>query len=155
MSKKQPAGIRNRNPLNVKGKVWRGATGVDGRGHAIFDSPALGTRAAIRLLRTYWTKHRLRTVPEILSRWAPSSDTVGSLPGAPPNSPREYAVFVLKRLPGQAANEDLRTFNESGTRVRDKVQLRALLAAMARYELGQEAPVAWLQTGIEEFEKNG
>lgn len=130
--KKETAGIRNKNPLNVKGKGWQGQVGNDSRGHAIFRDEIWGTRAAIVTLRTYWLKHKKRTVAEILSRWAPTSDTIGSIPGAPPNSPVEYARFVEKRT-GLKPNEELRLFDFDGE-VWSATQLYKLVAAMAEYE---------------------
>lgn len=126
-------GERNRNPLNVKGAGWRGQFGSDPRGHAIFLSVPYGIRAAIVTLRTYRFAHGLNTVAAILSRWAPSSDTVGSIPGAPANSPTDYTRFVCKRL-GIEPTAALDLF-EGGTRkVANPDRLFALLAAMAIYE---------------------
>ena len=130
--KKQTAGVRNKNPLNVKGTGWQGQIGNDKRGHAIFRDEIWGTRAAIVTLRTYWTKHRKHTVAEILSRWAPVTDTIGSIPGAPPNSPVEYARFVEKRT-GLAPNQELRLF-DFDAEVWSATQLYKLVAAMAEYE---------------------
>lgn len=130
-------GVRLKNPLNVKAPrtpYWQGQIGRDSRGHAKFKSPAHGVRAAALLLRTYWRRHRLRTVAAILSRWAPVTDSVGSLPGAPANSPKEYAEFVEKRT-GLHPMEALEMFWEDGT-IRDKTQLKKLLKAMAEYEIG-------------------
>ena len=103
-------GIRNNNYLNVKnGKdPWQDAGGrpsrTDGRGHAVFTDPAYGVRAGIILLRSYFFKHNLRTIAEILSRWAPATDTVGSLPNAPRNSPLEYSTFVSGRTADATAS---------------------------------------------------
>jgi len=128
-------GIRNRNLLNVKqnpANPWRYSTGADSRGHTIFPSFPKGLRAGIITLRTYWTTHRLRTVADILARWAPSSDTIGSIPGAPPNSPAAYARFVSERM-GVSPTSGLMLFRDNGE-VRSAEQLFALVAAMATYE---------------------
>ena len=127
-------GIRNKNYLNVKGSGWKGQTGSDSRGHAIFKTPEWGIRAGIVLLRTYWFTHNLRSIAAILSRWAPASDTVGSLPNAPKNSPKEYSGFVAKRM-GISATESLRLFNKDRT-LNDAKQLKSLFEAMAAYEIG-------------------
>ena len=127
-------GVRHNNPLNIKSGAWKGKTGSDARGHSIFDDPAYGIRAAAYNLRVYFIKRRLDTVAKILARWAPTSDTIGSLPGAPPNSPRDYSLFVQKRT-GLAPNKRLRLFTPSG-QINDAVQLGALLQAMAEYEIG-------------------
>lgn len=129
------AGIRNKNYLNCKGRGWKGQTGNDSRGHAIFKSPEWGIRAGIVLLRTYWFTHRLRTIAAILSRWAPSSDTVGSIKGAPPNSPREYSAFVSRRMGGISPTAPLSLFKPD-RRLDDFRQLKQLFEAMAAYEIG-------------------
>src|SRR5215207_4164121 len=113
-------GIRNNNYLNVKNgsDPWQDAEGkpsqTDERGHAVFTDPAYGVRAGITLLRSYFFKHNLRTIAEILSRWAPASDTVGSLPNAPQNSPAEYSAFVAARV-GVGFNDKLDIFKEDKT----------------------------------------
>src|SRR5688500_10842783 len=97
-------GIKNKNYLNVKNgrSPWIDAGGkkskTDSRGHAVFTDPAYGVRAGIMLLRTYFFTHNLRTIAEILARWAPATDTIGSVPGGPKNSPLEYSTFVAGRM---------------------------------------------------------
>lgn len=128
-------GVRNRNLLNVKqnpSNPWRYSIGHDSRMHAIFPAFHKGIRAGIITLRTYWRTHNLRTVAGILARWAPSTDTIGSIPGAPPNSPADYARFVQSRT-GIAPNDRLMTFHDDGT-VRSADQLFGLVEAMASYE---------------------
>jgi len=126
------AGIRNKNLLNVKGTGWKYSKGQDSRGHNVFPSFPKGLRAGIITLRSYWTRHKKRTIADILSRWAPVSDTIGSLPGAPPNSPRNYSLFVSSRMKHEPT-APLSLFDESG-QVSDKEQLFELVAAMAAYE---------------------
>lgn len=125
-------GIRNRNLLNVKGEGWRYSLGHDDRGHNIFPTFAKGLRAGIITLRSYWTRHQRKTIYDILARWAPETDTIGSLPGAPPNSPRKYSLFVASRMDHQPG-APLSLFHEDGS-VNDAEQLYHLVAAMAAYE---------------------
>jgi hypothetical protein len=135
MATKSTLGIRNKNYLNVKNNPsnpWKGSISTDSRGHAKFSDPAWGIRAAIMVLRTYWFTYRLRTVAQILSRWAPSSDTIGSIVGAPANSPVEYTRFVCGRM-GFAANQPLRLFKADRT-LDNFRQLKALVESMAEYE---------------------
>ena len=129
-------GERNNNPLNVKGLGWRGQFKSDARGHAVFSSIPYGTRAAIITLRTYRFVHKLNTVAAILSRWAPASDTLGSIPGAPANSPEGYTRFVCERT-GTTANAPLDLFDPTTRKVANPDLLFALTAAMARYENGK------------------
>ena len=139
-------GLDNKNYLNIKGKGWKGQIGQDTRGHAIFSSSEWGIRAGIILLRTYWFKHRLRTIAAILSRWAPSTDTIGSIPGAPANSPKEYSEFVADRV-GIKPTQQLSLFCDDG-RLCNVRQLKDLFEAMAAYEIGKG-----FDTPDEEFEK--
>lgn len=136
-------GIRNRNYLNIKNNPknpWQGFVGTDDRGHTIFRAPEWGLRAAIILLRNYWFAYSLRTAYEIVSRWAPASDTIGSRAGAKQNDPRAYADFIAKRL-RVGANDNLQLFNPDKT-LNNLSNLRGLISAMAEYEnyAGFEVP---------------
>ena len=72
----KPRGIRNNNPLNIRiGNNWQGETSADGDGEfEQFNSPEMGIRAAARLLKNYRDIHGLKTIEEIISRWAPVSE---------------------------------------------------------------------------------
>jgi hypothetical protein len=70
-----PRGIRNNNPGNIReGDDWRGLTGVDDAGFCQFDTPEHGIRALTRVLMSYQFKHGLRTLRQMISRWAPESE---------------------------------------------------------------------------------
>ncbi|MEO5913309.1 MAG: peptidoglycan-binding protein [Luteolibacter sp.] len=128
-------GERNRNYLNVKNNranPWQGSVGTDERGHTIFGSPEWGLRAAIMTLRTYWFSYGLRTIAGILNRWAPASDTIGTIAGAPQNNPSEYAAFVALRM-RISAGQDLQLFHPD-KRLNDVTNLKALVEAMAEFE---------------------
>jgi hypothetical protein len=141
--------VRHLNPGNIKRtrNPWRGQIGSDSRGHVIFSAPELGARALAYQLRVNQNKHGLDTVAKQLARWAPTTDTIGSLPGAPPNSPREYALFV-QDVTGIAPNAKLRLFK--GDRPDDLEQLVAFMSAIAEYETGRGFKVnPWvLKTGV-------
>lgn len=125
-------GVRNKNLLNVKGEDWLYSLGRDARGHNKFPTFEKGLRAGIITLRSYWTRHKKRSIASILSRWAPATDTIGSLPGNQPNSPAAYSAFVSKRV-GAHTHAPLRIFDDAGEVV-DPDQLYRLVAAMAAYE---------------------
>lgn len=125
-------GVRHKNLLNVKGDGWNYSLGRDARGHNIFPTFEKGLRAGIITLRTYYVKHKKRSIAAILARWAPRTDTIGSLPGAEPNAPEDYANFVAGRI-GCGAYAVLDTFNEAGEIVNEDL-LFELVAAMAAYE---------------------
>lgn len=72
----KPRGIRNNNPLNIRiGNNWQGETSANGDGEfEQFNTPEMGIRAAARTLKNYRDIHGLKTIEEIVSRWAPSSE---------------------------------------------------------------------------------
>lgn len=71
-------GVRNNNPGNidyVEANKWQGQTGKEPEGRfARFKSPEFGIRALASLLITYQDRHNLRTVREIINRWAPPKE---------------------------------------------------------------------------------
>lgn len=79
VAKKLTRGIRNNNPGNLRPSddPWQGQTGLDeaeGGPFVIFDTPFHGLRALIRTLYSYWTRHGLTTIAQIIARYAPKSE---------------------------------------------------------------------------------
>lgn len=71
-----PRGIRNNNPLNIRiGNAWLGevAKPTD-KEFEQFVAPVYGLRAAFIILRRYISRYNLRTVDQIISRWAPAKE---------------------------------------------------------------------------------
>ena len=95
-----PRGIRNNNPLNIRiGNVWLGEIpNPTDNEFEQFVSMFYGLRAGFILLRRYIRRYHLTTVPDIISRWAPSSenntvkyiDTVCQLSGIAPDTQMKY-----------------------------------------------------------------
>lgn len=76
-AKPAPRGIRNNNPGNLRrGKDrWQGLTDPQtDSAYCTFKSPVYGIRALARTLVAYQVVHNLRTVREIIERWAPASE---------------------------------------------------------------------------------
>ncbi len=71
-------GLRNCNPLNIiktKNTVWLGQIHTDAeQTFCQFSEMVYGCRAALKLLRTYYTKYGCTTLRRIISRWAPESE---------------------------------------------------------------------------------
>lgn len=73
-------GIRNNNPGNIDYSPinnWKGQLKVDKTIESRFcrfDSPENGIRALGKLLQTYQRKHGLKTVKDIIGRWAPATE---------------------------------------------------------------------------------
>lgn len=69
-----PRGIRNNNPGNIRrnGDPWQGlAERQSDVEFFTFKTSIYGIRALARTLITYQDKHSLRTIRQIISRWAP------------------------------------------------------------------------------------
>ena len=75
---KQPRGLRNNNPLNIRrsGDKWQGLQDLqEDREFCQFSEMKYGWRAAFRLLcHTYYGKYKLRTIRDIIFRWAPPKE---------------------------------------------------------------------------------
>lgn len=69
-----PRGIRNNNPGNIikSDATWKGKIEGDDTRFEIFDTSHNGLRALAKQLLIYQDKYGLRTVREIINRWAPS-----------------------------------------------------------------------------------
>lgn len=126
---------------------WLGQTGQDGKNHAIFDDPEFGARAFFRLMRTYRFRHGLTTTNQILGRFAPASDCIGSLARDPATGtcPRGenptwvYARNIAAAL-GLGPDDPIGLFLDETT-VNRAVALE-LARAMARFELGPDYSVS-------------
>ena len=75
---KQPRGLRNNNPLNIRrsGDMWQGLrVQQEDKEFFQFSEMKWGWRAAFRLLcHTYYGKYKLRTIRAIINRWAPPKE---------------------------------------------------------------------------------
>lgn len=117
-----PRGIRGNNPGNIDrtGTKWQGMSS-DQSGDPrfiVFEAPEWGIRAIVRVLRTYYDKHGLRTVKGIINRWAPPVE----------NDTEAYYATVAKKLgvdPGEQIDID------------DLDTLRTLVKAIIRHENGR------------------
>lgn len=100
-----PRGIRNNNPGNLRhGEKWMGLSpGQGDPAFCTFVSPEYGIRALGKVLLNYQARHRLRTVAQIIERFAPPSENntgvytrqVATALGVEPDA----AVNVRKVLP--------------------------------------------------------
>lgn len=77
MDKKLPRGYRNNNPLNIRisSSKWQGevANNTDGTFEQ-FVSMEYGYRAALKLIQNYINNYGLKTVADIIARWAPENE---------------------------------------------------------------------------------
>ncbi len=76
-TKPEPRGIRNNNPGNLRRTKdpWQGlAETQTDTAFFVFKSPVYGIRALARVLIAYQDDHSLRTIRQIIGRWAPVSE---------------------------------------------------------------------------------
>lgn len=130
-----PRGIRNNNPGNVEHSSrnkWLGLAdpASDGR-YCRFTHPQFGIRAMLWLLLTYQTKHRLKTIKQIIERYAPRQDK---------NATDEYIEHVAKRA-GIKPTEAIS--------LRDFKMAVAVITAMIEFENGmQPYPSELIETAV-------
>lgn len=82
-------GFRNNNPGNIEFSErnnWKGQTGTDGR-YATFSDMKFGIRAIGRTLNSYTSRHGLKTIRGMITRWAPDFE----------NNTKSYISAVSQR----------------------------------------------------------
>ena len=72
----KPRGIRNNNPGNIRKSdiKWKGEVIGTDSAFETFVSMPYGYRALIKLLQNYQKNHRLKTIRQLINRWAPPSE---------------------------------------------------------------------------------
>lgn len=118
---KIPRGIRNNNPGDIRrtGIPWRGLAAVQSDpDFCVFDTMADGVRAMAIVLLHYYHLHGLKTVAEIVTRYAPGNE----------NDTAAYIRDVCRRMGVQPTHDlDLE---------HDAPELEQLIEAMCREEVG-------------------
>jgi hypothetical protein len=117
-----PRGIRNNNPGNIRkgDDPWQGLA-TDGKvtdtAFCVFTDPTWGVRALARVLIRYQDKHNIRTIRDIIYRWAPPIE----------NDTTSY-VNAVCRAAGKTAGEivDMHRYQD----------LRPVVEAIIRHENG-------------------
>ena len=119
-----PRGYRNNNPLNLKirtkGNPWVGVIPKEKNTDGTFEQftdMVYGYRAAMVLLRNYTILYGLRTIAQIICRFAPE----------PENNTERYIERVCK-ITGFDRNEEYRA--------RDEKMVKSVIYAMAIVENG-------------------
>lgn len=132
MDKKLPRGLRNNNPLNIRiGSHWLGEVeDPTDKEFEQFSCIHYGLRAAFYLLRRYIERYGLKTIPEIVSRWAPASE----------NNTKGY-IDIVVQLSGIQKTENLK--------FSDREKMVALVDAMAVVECGQHVERMDIVVGYE------
>lgn len=119
--KRLPRGVRNNNPGNIRrssANKWQGTVPPEARKDPEFEefrTPEFGIRALAVLLINYQDRYGLRTIRQIIGRWAPPTE----------NNTEAY-VNAVARMTGRGADEVL-DLHEYG-------DLRPLVEAIIAYE---------------------
>ena len=86
-----PRGIRNNNPGNIRisGDDWLGLSPTQPDPEFFtFSDPVYGLRAMAKILLKYQRKYGLKTVAQMISRWAPPGE----------NDTESYVLAVAKAI---------------------------------------------------------
>jgi hypothetical protein len=116
-----PRGIRNHNPGNLRRTAdpWQGLAAEQGDPAFFqFNAAKWGIRALARTLIAYQDRHGLRTIAQVIARWAPPNE----------NDTDSYIRGVSAAV-GVGA--------EKGIDVHDHAVLRPLVLAIIRHENGE------------------
>ena len=129
-----PRGLRNRNPGNIRRSAvrYKGETESDDAAFKAFASTAWGYRAMFVLLHTYRVRHGLRSIREMISRWAPPSE----------NRTEAY-IRAVSADTGIGPDEALETL--------DPATMVPVAAAISRVENGSAADPDEIRRGWELF----
>lgn len=122
MTTPKPRGIRNNNPGNLRRTTdpWQGlAVPQTDRAFFVFKDATYGIRALARTLINYQDQHGLRTIRQIISRWAPANE----------NDTASYINAVAKQA-GFDADQPLNMHKFD--------HLKAVTVNIIRHENGQQ-----------------
>jgi hypothetical protein len=114
-----PRGIRNNNPGNIRKspEKWRGE--IEGQDSAFetFDTPENGIRAIAKILLSYQNKRGLRTIVQLIGRWAPPVE----------NDTDSYAEHVA---------DNVRVLVDQPVDLSDQRLMVAIVTSIIRHENG-------------------
>lgn len=125
-----PRSIRNNNPLNIDhnpANRWVGILPRDKRNAAqlaeprfeVFSSPVYGFRAAAILLQNYQEKYGLKTIRQLVNRWAPPVE----------NDTGAYVTAVARAVGVPA---------DAPVDIHEYRVIRPMIEAMAQHETGRD-----------------
>lgn len=138
-------GVINLNPFNIKDlspaskpDPWIGQRDRDAQMHAMFWDVACSARGLLRILFTFGRKHKLRTLNQMMGRWSPENDTLGSIAGTAHNNPNAAAAYIAKRL-GIDPDQELDLFDADGKILYGKRNMIIKgMQALIEYECGPD-----------------
>lgn len=118
-----PRGLRNNNPGNIRknSDVFQGEKNPSSdKEFKQFKTMAYGYRAVFCILRTYYRNYHLKTIRQLIGRWAPENE----------NNTSAY-VSLVSSYSGIPADDPID--------IQSKEQMIRIVAGMSRVENGREA----------------
>lgn len=126
-----PRGLRNNNPGNIRrnSDVFQGEKNPSSdKEFKQFKTMAYGYRAVFCILRTYHRNYHLKTIRQLIGRWAPENE----------NNTLAY-VSLVSSYSGIPADDPID--------IQSKEQMIRIVAAMSRVENGREAVMSDVMAG--------
>lgn len=132
-----PRGIRNNNPCNIRlsRTVYKGEVPSKDKAFKQFESMAYGYRAVFVTLHTYHTRLGLKTIRQLIGRWAPPCE----------NDTNSYVRHV-----SDAARCDC----DAVVDIKDKDLMVRIVSAMSFVENGLKANQADVMSGWEMYRRD-
>lgn len=141
---------RNRNPLNLRplpnGEKWQGQVGVDRNSvtgaFCVFDTNVKGVRAAVVNMRSYVKYAGVRTIADVIYRWAPPpaggiTGTAGSAVGGVDQNHTEAYIASVCSETGLPRTFDVTPLTLAATAGPWRSKMAAIVRAMNRVEAGK------------------
>lgn len=142
---------KNRNPLNLRplpaGQKWQGQVGVDHNSvtgfFCVFESNVMGVRAAVVNMRSYVKFAGVRTLRDVIYRWAPpppGGEIVGTAGSAVGGVDMNHTAAYLRsvcRETGLPADFDMTAIATADPSIYWRGKLAAIVRAMNRVEAGK------------------
>lgn len=127
-------GLRNNNPGNIRhsSENWQGEIPTMDKSFKAFKTMAYGYRAMFVLINNYQKKYGLKTITEIINRWAPPNE----------NDTTNYCKCVSE-WSGVPATSKITTTNRE--------VIVPIVAAMSRMENGTPAVMRDVEAGYKLF----
>lgn len=126
-----PRGLRNNNPGNIRrnSDVFQGEkVPSSDKAFKQFKTMPYGYRAVFCILRTYYRNYSLKTIRQLIGRWAPENE----------NNTSAY-VSLVSSYSGIPADDPID--------IRSREQMIRIVAAMSRVENGREAVMSDVMAG--------
>lgn len=128
MGKKEPRGLRNNNPGNIRinDDLFQGEIrpSMD-KSFKQFETMAYGYRAVFKILSNYYRIYKLDTIRKMISRWAPPEDK---------GNDTDAYVKAVSDYAGIPADDPVD--------INDREQMIRIVAGMSKVENGREADMS-------------